>query len=189
MKEWRRQVNLKYSKPVVSYLHGVLFSSSRGMVHYSVRRDVSTNDGHRHGAGKVVGKEVRRCKFIHFNAACNHSQERANSSTFFIQARYWYVLLLATLPFIERNCAFTLFALHYAVCANDYKLYTLEIYSNLPDNYQLLFSWIAMDRFVLFSFFRGTSDISFIIWSSVNDCKFSPFEIHRLINERSLNCY
>ena len=142
------------------------------MVHYSVRRDVSTNDGHRHGGGKVVGKEVRRCKFIHFNAACNHSQERANSSTFFIRARYWYVLLLVTLPFIERNCAFVLPAMHYAVCPrtiiNSILLKFIQTHGQLSAVIFLNSNWIVklllkrMNLFVSF-FSRGTPDISFII--------------------------
>lgn len=76
---------------IYTHLHTVLLPSSRGLVYYSVRRDASTNDGHRHGGGKALGKEVRRCKFIHFNAARYDQQARANSSTFFIRIRYRYV--------------------------------------------------------------------------------------------------
>lgn len=121
-------MNKNDSRQTLSILYGsfrintLYFPSSRGMVYYSVRRDVSTNDGHRHGDRKVVGKEVRRCKFIHFNAACYDSQERANSSTFFIRARYWYVLLLVTFPFIASN---VIVRLYYSLCimqpANDCK--------------------------------------------------------------------
>lgn len=114
------------------YLILYLFHSSRGMVRYLARGDVSTNDGHRHGCGKIVRKEVHRWKYIHLDAAYD-SKEGADPPTFFMRVYYRYVFLLLIFFFFSFTLSNVIVHIYIirsdTLCNLDWKILNVHSYT------------------------------------------------------------